>query len=362
MNTEFVSIKAPIYEWISDVGADQVHDEINDTTLVRWASDVTKFCITDEQLAPKIGLYNVKSFKTDIGYDVKIINSVAGNPDFSIDDCKSCKDGKTYYPNHPCHSCKDGHFEPFVKTRRENVVQWLQGCTEGECHMEINLVCPKCNHNPCSCDGSVIHLDVDRLWEMAHPEIFYKNYSRLGRFGYGPMYGTRKSKFTLMRVASNDFWNLKQFISNCPMVDCKDCYNSFKVDLPYITTDFEKGEILVSYLGLKTDENGDLMVPDHPDVMAAIFWQLESKWWYRKYRGTTDRSEFQIYRDKYQNAEQQKERHIGLANSALQIPDQLSFKNFLENVWLKRIPEHHAHENFNKLTEGQYERYSRLLK
>ncbi|MCB0744768.1 MAG: hypothetical protein KDC67_12745, partial [Ignavibacteriae bacterium] len=129
-----------------------------------------------------------------------------------------------------------------------DIIQWTQGAFEQDCELEINLICPVCKKTDCACDGPVVEVDVDRIWEQAHPEIYYRNYNKIGRVGYGegPWSSYYCPKFKLMRYASNDFFNVKNIVTHCPNVDCKSCLNEFILDLPYIEVDFKRGEVLMA--------------------------------------------------------------------------------------------------------------------
>lgn len=353
MKTNFVSINNPILEWIQD--ADLKHDEIEEPLFKRWATDCLGWMNSDEQLVHRIALLSVENSRAEMPDDFKMLSQAAANPfvrrpcdcsQHPLPDC--CKSNSTnkYTPRLP-------------KSRREDIVQWVQGTLEKDCELEINLNCPKCHKITCDCDTPVVEVDVDRVWEMAHPEIYYRHHMRIGRFGYGsgPWSSYYTPKFKLMRYASGDYWNLQHFLGGCPNVNCNNCIHEFKLNLPYIEVDFQEGEVLVSYLGRRLDDNGDLMIPDHPSVHAAIFWHLEHKWFWRMYRRTSDQKYFNIS----QIAEGKRENEIGIARAALEIPEFAQFKNYLDNQWYKRIPNFHNHENMNELTLGEREKYDRLL-
>lgn len=342
MKVSFVPIQSSIDDWITDSGIG--HQEIEESTLLKWATDAIRMVTTDEQLVPKVTLLQVRHFKAELPDDFKMLANAAANPDYTPD-CTDCPE----YTKHP-------YYSGYHKTRREDIIQWAQYADDG-CELEINLVCPTCSKTDCSCDRPIVEVDVDRIWEMAHPEIYYTGINRIGRFGYGPMGPNHHPKFHIMRYATQDYWNLKYFLTDCPNVRCDDCYHSFRLDLPYIEVDFEKGEVLLSYLGKKLDPDGNLMIPDHQDVHEAIYWHLEAKWWWRQWRRHSKPAD----QAKAEQSMMKRDECVMRANSVLGLPEAHQLQNFLDNVWNKRVPDRNNLLKGNKLTPSEHEAYLRMI-
>lgn len=341
MKLSFVSITNAILDWTQERGVS--HEEISQEVLIKWATDCIRWMSVPETYRHRVGLIQIKNSRAEMPSDFVLLMQAAAN----------------VYPYEPCNCdadpecCQKREFaaESTPKKRRETITQWVQGTLEKDCNLEINLVCPKCHTSSCNCDTSIVEVDVDRIWEMAHPEIYYKHYTRLGRHGYGGEGSSYYNpKFKLMRYASGDYFNLKHLLTDCPNVDCKDCGNQFVINLPYIEVDFEEGEVLISYLGKAMDENGDLMIPDHPDCFAAIFWHLENKYWYKK--NNLDKAEY---------AERKREDAIGKARSAILMPEQYEVKEWMENYHFKRVPDHNYMNKMRGRTTGTYTKYGRFL-
>ena len=316
----FVPITNAIKEWIEDTGNDA---QVNESILLRWATDVIGMVDTPELLCQRTTILNINNYKADLPEDFKLCCQAAANPNYESGECGQCGDGK---PSN------------YVRTRREQIVQWKQDmmCADG-CELEINLICPRCHSEKCSCDDKVVEVDVDRIWEQAHPELYYKNamnYMRIGRWGYGEP-GSVQNKFRLMKTSTNDFFNLKGVLGDCPGINCPDCYHTFRIKNNHIEVDFEKGEVLFSYLGKQLDEDGNVMIPNHPDMAQAIFWHLEHKYWWKDYRTNSK----QASRVKYQDAYQQREIHLGLFRSAVEVPEFKNLQSYLKNQWIRRT--HH---------------------
>jgi hypothetical protein len=329
---EFVSIKSAVLDWVDDNGLG--HEEVNHPLLIKWAGDCVQWCSSQEQLKPRIGVFQIENSRLKLPADFKMLCQAASNVPYDEPcDCKAD-------PENDCCSEKKGAVSMPPKTRREDLVQWVQGTMEKDCNLEINLNCPRCHTSSCSCDTPLVEVDVDRIWEMAHPEIYYGHYTRIGRFGNGPGQNSPYAsiytpKFRLMRYASNDFHRLRQVIGDCPNVNCDNCHKEFIISDGYLEVDFDKGEVLLSYLGKVLDEDGELMIPDHPDVHEAIINHLDYKWYRLQWKKEKDSAARAIS----QEAMQLREQHIGYAKDALDMPSYLKFKEYLEgSAFMKRMP------------------------
>lgn len=344
----YVPITNAVQDFIQD--NDLPHEEVEEQLLIKWAVDALRMVYTPRQFKHKIALLPVINSRAELPADFEIIGQAAANEyPYEYCDCKNDPD------NECCNRSTRTHGSSTNPGRREDVIQWVQGTREPNCDIEINLVCDNCGSSQCECDSNTIVVDVDRTWELSHPEYYYSHHNRVGRFGYGPSalsgyYRNPESKFQLMRYASNDFHKLKYLIGECPNVDCTQCVHEFVINLPYIEVDFERGEVLISYLASVSDENGDPMMPDNPNVHAAIFWHLTSKWYWKK----NDMA-------KFQTAQVMRDDNIRIAKSTLEFPSFMEIKNYLENQHLKRIPNFHRHDHAGQLSPDEYEIYKERL-
>lgn len=373
MKVPHTSINNTILEFIEDVGLDLMHGEIQEPTLKRWAMDCLGWMNTEEQLSHRIAILQIENTRAKLPDDFKMLAQAAAYPWYEHDECDCEK-----YPHHDCcgkhHDHYSGHHHhdnnhhhghgkdfpyAYTKSRREDIVQWTKNAFEKDCELEINLICPTCKTSECSCTSPAVEIDVDRIWEMSHPEIYYSNYNKIGRVGYGggPANSFYCPKFKLMRYASNDYFNANNILTHCPNVHCKNCLHEFMLDLPYIEVDFKRGEVLLSYLGKQMDENGDLMIPDHPSVFAAINWHLQHKWFHRMYLRNSDQHAL----NKSQIAINQRDTEIAIARAALQMPDFSQFYSWMEQSLYRRIPDRNHHMNSNKITVDPAVRYNNLL-
>lgn len=332
MKVPYVSIKNAVFDWITDNKLSQ--EEVDEPLLIKWGVDCVRWCSTQEQLKHRIVILQVNNSRARLPDDFVLLAQAASNVRWE-EPCICDQE-----PQPDCCSKSIPNYNRLPKSRREDIVQWVQGTLEKDCELEINLKCPTCRKSDCDCDSPVVEVDVDRIWEMAHPEIYYGHFTRIGRFGYGPGQNSPYAsyytpKFKLMRYATNDYHRLRNILTDCPNVNCDNCYKEFILDLPYIEVDFGEGEILLSYLGRPLDGDGEIMIPDHPDVIEAIVNHLDYKWYRALWKKTGDRKDREVSTE----AMQLREQHIGLAKSELQIPEFHQFKNYLEgSTLLKRIP------------------------
>lgn len=399
MKTNYVSLDNVIHEFVEDIGFDLDHGEIPEATLRRWANDCLRWINSEEQLAHRITILQVENTRAKLPEDFKYLAQAAAYDWHEHDPCDCEKDpnqqccDEAYRSHSTCPDCHDhphhhghdhhphdihhGHHHhgygpyhypydkefpyKYPKSRREDIIQWTQSAFQEECDLEINLICPTCKTSNCSCSSPVVEVDVDRIWEQAHPEIYYRNYNKIGRVGYGPGPGSPSSfynpKFKLMRYALNNYFNVQNIVTHCPNVDCTNCTHEFMLNLPYIEVDFKRGEVLISYLGTQMDDHGDLLVPDHPSVFAALNYHLQYKWFNRLYLRSSDPSAGQ----KAQAAMQKREQEIGMANSALNMPDFSQFYSWMEQNLIRRVPDYNHHMNMNKTTLDPNVRYNDIL-
>ncbi len=330
MNTRFVSISNAVQDWVDD---NEVMEELDEPLLVRWATDAIAMVDTPENKVHKLALLYVSNYKAELPNDFYLLQSVAGRA----------------YPNDKCK-----------RTRRERVVQWIQ--KEADCELEINLVCDFCKDKDCCCTVSK-PIDVNRIWEQAHPEIYHKGYSKLGRFGYGydGVSDVGEPKFHLLGYSNSDFFQSQHFLGDCPNVQCTDCRHTFKMHPPYIGVDFSKGELILSYLGAVTDENGDRMMPDHPDLHQAVQSHIDYKWYTRMSRKNANNGKYNLSFAIQQAREAVAIREDGFSKyrTSITTPEIHEFRQWVQNSWLQRHPNHDRHLNSSG---GDYERYQKLLR
>lgn len=111
-----------IQDWAEDTGLVDI-SELDETLLVKWATDAVNMIPLPDNGKHKIAIISVVNYKAELPDDFLWLQAAAANV---WKEKKKCK-----------------------PTKREQIVQWVQGT--GDCKLEINLVCDKCGHQDCNC-------------------------------------------------------------------------------------------------------------------------------------------------------------------------------------------------------------------
>lgn len=286
MKTHFLPITTIVADFIEDMGFEQ--KDLDDSLFTKWAIDATKLIHTDEQLCHQIALLDVKNYKAELPDDTKIMCEVA-------------------YRIPPKE-------EEGCGPKSERVIQYLQK-TADDCELEINLKCPKCKKFECNgCGSGDVVVDVDRIWEMSNQHIHYSSkFMTVSHFGKGS--STHTPEFQLAKYVDHN-WGGIQHLPKCMNLQCDNCTVEYSIKYPNIEVSFEEGELLVSYLGQVLDEEGNIMVPDHPSVIEAITDHITFKYFRKEYNNSKDMADYRAYVD----ARNSRDASIARARSAIQIP------------------------------------------
>lgn len=68
--------------------------------------------------------------------------------------------------------------------------------------------------------------------------------------------------------------------NSCVQFLCQDCHNwSINRDLSSITLDAKEGYIYILYKAVLTDDDGDFLIPDDPQLLQALAYYTEAKHW-----------------------------------------------------------------------------------
>lgn len=300
MKVGSASIHRTLSEFYEDTGVEQT--DLNDSVLLKWGEQKAQEVITDEQLSHNISWLTVENYKATKPKNVKIILEVA------------------YKKEKPKDSCK---------AKGIQITQYVQDTHEG-CTVEYNVKCNKCKEVSCNCVKEDVIFEIDSRVAARRPEIYYDNYLRAGRFGEGYSIYTPSFKI-LPHAKAKGLHNIKNHIPNCPMFTLKG-EDWYVMDGDHFEVSFEQGELLVSYMGTKLDENGDLMVPDHPYAYDAITEFMIYKYYRKQYLEKRDPSDRAIYSEAFQLSNLATQR----ARNTLNIPDFNSFLSYwANNAWVK---------------------------
>lgn len=271
--TEFVSIATVLPDFYEDNGI--IQKDVDESLLLKWAEDKISDITTDRQLSHKLAWLSIYNYKVDdFPKDLVTINEVA------------------YRASAPKDSCGIRGYE---------ITQYAQQTHEEGCTLELNVVCPSCHKTGCNCRTEGIVVDINTAFEIAHPEMYYSKYAKVSRFGYGnSVYG---ADWKLLCPSDNDWFGINKHLPDCANLTCTECPGTYRLNPPVMETSFEEGEILISYMGMERDSNGDIMIPKHRDVFDAILHHLTYKWYRREYIKKREASDRVIYLEAQQMAE-----------------------------------------------------------
>lgn len=323
MVTGFVSLSALVSDFIEDNDVEQ--SQVDEAVLKKWASDCTNWINQEDQLvAHRTTIIDIDMYKGLLPRDLTRIAVAA-------------------YRKYPSQT---------KQTRKEIITQWIQNTFDPNQQLEINLINKNCSTPDCSNNDAVVEIDVDRIWEMSHPEIYMSGFFRKSTFGLGDTSSlTEDQYFRIMRYSTNDFFGLSMHINDCLNIKNPDINEAYVINPPYIETSFQKGEVLISYFGKKTDEFGDIMVPDHPDAINAVINYMAYKWFWRQWSRNGGNAE----RMKFKEAEVAYKTHLGQARSALVNLDYNKLRPLLDKNFSKRIPNINSDYYGNKNVPDRYD-------
>jgi hypothetical protein len=301
-NFNYIPLEPIIEDWIEDNKLSQ--EQVSKTKLKRWATDVAKDFLTVDASKHKIAVLSVVNTKAELPADFHTMISVAYR---IFEDKKDC-------------------------TTITRVSEYTQRQYGQECDLEIRVKCNKCNKTSCDCNRGVVEVDVNRIWEMENP--WYYNTSRFGvPIDSTELYDRKKENgFRLMAYTTNPYHNAQYHVPSCVNLHCHNCEYHYSLDLPFIETDImtknEHAELLISYLGKRTDQKGDPLIPDITSAIEAIEYHLSYRWYRMEFVGTGSPIAQRIYTE----SEQKRDRSISRVKTELAIPDKDEFIAFASEI------------------------------
>lgn len=322
MDVQYIPLRSIISDWLDLTG----HDGFFNTDLVyKDAQDEINSLVRGEQAKQFITLLTVDNNKTQMPANFKSIGQVAYN----------------IFPEKP--------------VLRSEVSEYTQKVFDGSgCELKVTKECPKCHKERCGCNTNVIEIDTDRMWRTNNPQHYashlmhYKGYVNMTEYP-GDKMCQYHPQFKLMGPASNSFGNLQYHISECINLNL-DTDISYTIDLPYLVTNFNKGQVLLSYYGYRVDEKGGMLVPNLPEAIKSITLYIESRSAfrdYRKSRSAEDRRFFADVEALYAVAHNK-------ARAILERPPADKMKMIYANSMRKLLPYWNKSENLNRKQHDQY--------
>lgn len=326
MNTEFVSIKTAIDEYLD---LTDPKGRVDKNLILKRANDVVSKLSSPFQYIHKIVLLKIEDYKIELPVDFQSIIQVAYK-----------------YPTE----------NRFVN--RIEIVEWTQKVLDGSgCELVISLDCPKCHQTKCSCDSPEVVIDVDRAWELAHPQFKYAHMKHMYRYGGivndGITVSPYHPEFVIIKYATHNFFNADKHIRGCLNLNQKlmaSCPIEYNLEGNVMNINARHGEILLSYFAAKTDEDGYRYIPNIPEVFDTIKWDIESVMTYRDWK----KSKNQLDLQNHTYAKGEYNRYFGIAKNKLEMPSFQSWWSFIENNWAKVYPYYDWFQKSNRKRKDQY--------
>ena len=246
--------------------------------------------------------------------------------------------------------------EPNATCTREEIIEWTQDCYGSGCKLRITKECPKCHMSgPCDCAIAAVVVTADGNWRDAHPGLQYE-----GTRHYNGEFSTATKKcpeaiqrFQILPYSTNYFHLLKsQTNEDCDLPELS-CRDEYMVQGGRIETSFKKGELILSYRSEPVDDNGYLMIPDHPVAYRAVVSYMLERMALQEYTKTKTQGDRAFWGDMTQAAD----RDIKIARAQLEFPSPDEFEAFIKNHWTKMIPNYHSQTNLNRYKPDEYKPY-----
>ena len=119
-----------------------------------------------------------------------------------------------------------------------------------------------------------------------------------------------------------------------PKTDVTEAY--YTINSPYIDTSLKNGWAMIAYKAVPLDCDGYPMIPDDEDVKEAIYWYIEMKTLYPKWKNGHIRDA--VYTNAY--TQWGKKKIASYSNIMMPSPDELET---IKNAWVRLIPKMNEH-------------------
>lgn len=150
--------------------------------------------------------------------------------------------------------------------------------------------CPK-ECDPCSdCDRGFLEVIT-----TPHPPKEYMEEYIIGRKEYGKGDSKYHHNFELMTANTSPYTFTNYHTQGCRNLIHDSSKLTYKIDFPKVITNFERGLVLLSYYGMRLDENGEPVIIGTPHVFATINYYLDERLAYAEYRKTKSEASFKAH-------------------------------------------------------------------
>ena len=220
------------------------------------------------------------------------------------------------------------------KYRRVEITQMIQDIPGNECKLEINLKCPACHREHCSCGDVIAQVNVDRIWRMANPE-YIAAASKFYTDSFNPLSDNlhhlhEDSRFKLMKRTTDNWFSIRYYVGDCVRL-LPTMAIEYKIVNGKVITNFEEGQVMMAYLGDHLGEDGYKLVPNNPRAIEAVMSAFKHILMERRFLIQLDQNS----RMALQMLTQEMEIKIQRARTELNFPEYNEFIAAIQGDWRK---------------------------
>lgn len=224
---------------------------------------------------------------------------------------------------------------------RQEISQFIKRIPGNQCHLEINVKCPACHQEQCECGNVLYEADVDTIWRMSNPEYtaaaskFFNDYANMNN---PRQHVFEDFKFKIMKRTTNNWFSTRYYLGECVDI-VKERAMEYKIINGKMITNFEKGEVVLAYLGDHLDKNGYRLIPNLTRVIEAVLTAVAHAFLRKRYFTTLS----QDSRMAYQIFSQELETKIRRARDEMDHPSYTELISILHSDWRKMFNPLHWH-------------------
>lgn len=298
MKYDSLSITTVIDDWLDLSGVES--ESIDPNWMYKTAHDTLVKITPADQMLHKIALVDVDNYNAELPCGFRFLSSVSGKVK------------------------QQGDEDRMVLI--EEVVEYI---ATDECFNEVKI---KMDND--YVDGA-FEVEVDPSFLSRNPKLHYLGNKAGFLKSSGTLYDRSKGiesyykGFTFMEPLTDDYNSMERKTGKE-----RDEKPGYTIDNGFIRFNFKEGQALISYFAFNLDDNGYMMVPNHPDVIDALTWTIEARSLYRNYRRTSEAKHLNLYN----NALQQSQKYIAIARTKLRTPASDEWAAFLKNRWMQVAP------------------------
>lgn len=222
---------------------------------------------------------------------------------------------------------------------REQLVGYTQDIYGTDCEVDVRIKCPSCSPDACRCSSAIIEVDVDAAYLDERPYLWvpknnkYVGYVAPSTDGFPCAEFCPDFKLMKPRTTEMALWNSDWFLGVCKGLNFNGCY-SYDLEPPLFKTDLKKGQVYMSYLKYKMDEEGYYLIPNYPLVIEAITYYMTSMMAWREWMKSGNQND----RLRWLDAKNMAELTFIDAKSLLEIPSPEKIQALADRHW-KQGPE-----------------------